>query len=123
MMRLAILALIVLLAGCADRTRLNPGADLAVYRASAAYMDALRPPTPTYAIPIIRGAYNHEDGSIYLREGMSRTQTALTFAHELAHAFDHQRPRDLWELLRRYNGRKPSDDSDGFDFNFHREHQ
>jgi hypothetical protein len=106
MTRLLPILVVLLLIGCGDRTRLNPGADLAVYIGSTSHMDTHRPP--------VLGYYSLTDGSITLSEQLRGMGIARTFAHELAHAYDHQKPRDLWELLARYQ-------SDRFDFNPHKD--
>ena len=112
-MRLSLLICAVLLTGCADRVRLNPGADLAVYVGSTAHMDAHRPPGAPMATSQVLGYYSPRDGSITLSEQLRGMGIARVFAHELAHAEEHQKPRDLWELLARYQ-------SVDFDFNPHK---
>ena len=107
MIRLAIILAALALAGCDQR--MNPGADLAVIRIQQADMQRRFAQSPFHRVC---GAYSHKDGTIYLAAGLSADEQIATFAHELAHAFDHQKPRDLWELLARYQ-------SPDFDFNPH----
>jgi hypothetical protein len=112
-MRLIIAIAVLLLAGCDSRMRLNPGADLAVYVGSTDHMDNHRPEWATMSQQVL-GYYSLTDGSITLSEQLRGMGIARVFAHELAHAYDHQRPRDVWELLSRYQGRD-------FDFNLHKD--
>lgn len=102
---------VALLAGCGSRTQINPGADLAVYVGSAQWMHALKPGhkgAPTY----LGGYYDPEDGSITVNEQSHGWALARIFVHEIGHAYDHQKPVDLWELMARY-------ESPNFSFNFH----
>lgn len=112
-MRLALIICAVLLTGCADRVRLNPGADLAVYSGSTQHMSDKIPAGVYKPDAIIYGYYSPADGSITLHEQLRGLGAARVFAHELAHAYDHQQPRDMWELLARYQ-------SVDFDFNPHK---
>ncbi len=107
---LAIIA-VLLLCGCDSRTRLNPGADLAVYVGSTDHM-AYHPLNQRNGM--LMGYYCYDDGSITLNEQLRGYGIARVFAHELAHAFDHQQPKDMWELLSRYQSRD-------FDFNPHKD--
>ena len=103
---------ILLLCGCGERVQLNPGADLAIYSGSTAHMHATLPPGLDRATSIRLGYYSPTDGSITLHEQLRGLGAARVFAHELAHAFDHQKPFDVWELLLRYQ-------SADFNFNLH----
>lgn len=115
-MRLTLAIATLALAGCGQRTQINPGADLAVYVGSTAHMHAKIPPGHNRATSAIWGYYSPADGSITISEQLRGVGIARTFAHELAHAFDHQRPDDLWDLLVRYQ-------SPEFNFNLHGEHR
>ena len=112
-MRYIVIILALLLTGCDSRTRLNPGADLAVYEADPQWMFRTLPEGYDKATTIRLGYYSPADGSITLHEQLRGLGAARVFAHELAHAYDHQKPRDLWELLARYQ-------SVDFDFNPHK---
>ena len=114
MIRILPLLAVLLLTACDSRTRLNPGADLAVYVGTTAHMDTHRMPGESVATTQVLGYYSPSDGSITLNEQLRGYGIARTFAHELAHAFDHQKPRDMWELLARYQ-------SPTFDFNPHKD--
>ncbi len=114
MIRLLPILAVLLLTGCGDRTQINPGADLAVYQADAQWMFRTLPPGCNKATTVRLGYYSPSDGSITLSEQLRGYGIARVFAHELGHAYDHQRPRDLWELLDRYQ-------ADRFDFNQHKE--
>lgn len=111
-MRRIIIAIAALaVAGCGSRTQINPGADLAVYVGSTQWMHGLKPGhkgAPTY----LGGYYDPADGSITVNEQSHGWELAIVFSHELGHAWDHQQPADLWELLARYS-------APGFSFNFH----
>jgi hypothetical protein len=113
MIRFLPILAVLLLTGCDTRTRLNPGADLAVYVGSTAHMESHRPAGAPLATSQVLGYYSTRDGSITLSEQLRGYGIARVFAHELGHAFDHQKPRDLWELLGRYQ-------SADFDFNPHK---
>jgi len=114
MIRLAIAILALALVGCGSRTRLNPGADLAIYQGSTAHMHETLPAGVDHATTTRLGYYSPSDGSITLHEQLRGLAAARVLAHELAHAYDHQKPRDIWELLIRYQ-------APGFDFNLHPE--
>lgn len=103
-MRLILLAITALaLVGCGSRTQINPGADLAVYVGSTQWMHERKPGhkgNPSF----YGGYYDPEDGSITVSERAHEWMLAGIFAHELiGHAWDHQKPRDGWELLARYH--------------------
>jgi len=103
----------ILLSGCYSRTRLNNGADLAVYYGSTQHMSDKIPAGVYKPNAMVYGYYSPADGSITLHEQLRGLGAARVFAHELAHAYDRQKPRDLWELLARYQ-------SVDFDFNPHK---
>lgn len=99
--------------GCdGSRTRLNVGGDLAVYEGSTQWMFQRIPAGRDKATSFVGGYYDPQDGSITINEQLRGWGFAIVFTHELGHAFDHQRPADIWELLARYS-------APGFDFNFH----
>ncbi len=109
---LVLFAALALLTGCAQRWQINVGADLATYVASAQWMFEHTPPGLPKNATFLGGYYDPEDGSITLNEQLHEWQLARVYVHELGHAFDHQRPADLWELMARYQ-------SPGFGFNPH----
>ena len=112
--KLAVVISLVCMVGCARTTQVNYGAELPIYMASPQFMFEAIPAGVQKNYAMLRGFYYKPTGAIYSHEGMSPAQTMRTFAHELAHAYDDQRPADMWELLRRYH-------SPRFDFNFHKE--
>jgi hypothetical protein len=101
MIRILIVLAVVLLTGCGDRTRLNPGADLAVYIGSAQWMHE-RKPGPSYGPAQLLGYYDPSNGDITISEQVRGTGFIQVWSDELQHAYAHQRPADLLELLRRY---------------------
>lgn len=111
---LTIVILSLTLTACGSRAQINYGADLAVYSGSPQWMWDHLPPGVDRQVAVLKGYYSTEDGSITISEQLDRWETARVFAHELAHAYEHQRPADMWELLLRYQ-------SDRFDFNLHPE--
>lgn len=102
-MRLILLAVTVLaFVGCGPvRTRLNHGADLAVYEASPEWFYENMPRR------VGRrwfGFYDPTDGSITIDRTLSPWGKARVFSHEMTgHGVDHQNPKDGWELLARYH--------------------
>ena len=101
-MRLAMLICAVLLTGCADRVRLNPGADLAVYVGSTQYMHQRITEGNLRAYTRLDGFYDPANGDIVLNEQLRGIGWIQGWSDELQHAYAHQRPADLIELLRRY---------------------
>ena len=99
--------------GCAERTRLNPGAQLSVYEANTQWMFETLPAGCNKATTVRLGYYSTSDGSITLNEQLRGYAAARVLVHELSHAYDHQKPRDMWELLARYQ-------SVDFNFNPHK---
>lgn len=114
MMRLTLLICALFIVGCGSRTQINYGADLAVYVGSSQHMFECIPKGIDKSVYVLHGYYSPDDGSITISEQLNRFAMARVFAHELAHAYDHQKPRDMWELLARYQ-------STDFDFNPHKE--
>lgn len=103
-MRLILLAVAALaFVGCGSRTQINPGADLAVYVGSTQWMHERKPwhkGNPSF----FGGYYDITNGSITVNEQLHGWALVGVFTHELlGHAWDHQRPRDGWELLARYH--------------------
>ena len=109
--RIAIAILALSAVGCGSRTQINPGADLAIYTGSTQWMHE-RKPGPKWQLTYLGGYYDPEDGSITVNEQSHEWALVRIFVHELGHAWDHQKPVDLWELMARYQ-------APGFDFNFH----
>lgn len=109
---------VLLLVGCSgSRTRLNPGADLAWYEGSAQWMFDHLPPGCNRATAFLGGYYDPTDGSITTNEQLNRTGFFRVGMHELGiHAFNHQKPADMEELMRRY-------ESPAFSFGFHYEEE
>ncbi len=98
---LAVIA-VLLLCGCDSRTRLNPGADLAVYIGSTQYMHSRLPPGASRDSALLGGFYDPANGDIVLNEQLRGAGWIQVWSDELQHAYAHQRPADLIELLRRY---------------------
>jgi hypothetical protein len=108
-----LLAILVLLTGCgSSRTQINHGADLAVYVGSTQHMFDRIPAGVYKGDARLNGYYSPADGSITISEQLHGWSLVRTFVHEFGHAFDHQRPSDIWELMARYQAPR-------FDFNFH----
>ncbi len=99
------LALLLLLCGCDSRTQINYGAQRAVYVGTVQHMFNKIPAGIPKSVGRLNGYYSLADGSITINEQLSKWETARTFAHELAHAYDKQQFRDMWELLALYEGR------------------
>jgi hypothetical protein len=113
---LILLICTISLIGCTgSRTRINYGADLAVYEASPQWMfDHMPPGTPRGASRFY-GYYDPTDGSITLNEQNTKWTAVRIFNHEFTlHAIPHQKPVDATELLLRYH-------SPSFDFILHPE--
>jgi len=114
---LAILFTALLSTGCDNsrdnsRTRLNPGADLALYEASPTW---IWENTPRQYGSRTYGFYDPADGSITIDKTLTCWGKAKVLNHEMTgHGFDHQWPRDGWELMARYS-------APGFDFLQHPE--
>jgi hypothetical protein len=98
--------------GCSDRTRINNGADLAIYVGTPQHMFDHIPAGVYKGNARLDGYYSPADGSITISEQLHGWSLVRTFVHEFGHAADHQRPSDIWELMARYQ-------APGFDFNFH----
>jgi len=98
---LSILA-VLLLTGCGDRTRLNPGSELAVYIGSTQYMHARLPEGALRWSSRLDGFYDPANGDIVLSEQLRGVGWIKTWSDELHHAYSHQHPAGLIELLRRY---------------------
>jgi len=109
---LATLLALLALTGCGSRTQINFGAQRAVYVGSVQHMFDHIPPGIPKADAKLNGYYSPCDGSITINEQLDKWETARVFAHELAHAADHQKPVDMWELLALYEGKH-------FSFNLH----
>lgn len=88
--------------GCDSRTRLNPGADLAVYVGSTQYMHQRITEGNLRAYARLDGFYDPANGDIVLNEQLRGVGWIQVWSDELQHAYAHQRPTDLIELLRRY---------------------
>ena len=93
---------VLFLTGCGDRTRLNPGADLAVYIGSTQYMHSRIPEGSLRAYARLDGFYDPANGDIILNEQLRGVGWIQVWSDELQHAYAHQQPADLIELLRRY---------------------
>jgi hypothetical protein len=102
MIRILIVLAIVLLTGCGDRTRINHGADLAVYIGSTQYMHSRLPPGSSHDSARLLGFYDPANGDIVLNEQVRGVGWIQVWSDELQHAYAHQQPADLIELLRRY---------------------
>lgn len=113
---LACLCLLFLVGCDGSRSRLNDGADLATYSASPQWMFQHIPAGLPKGQVRLDGYYDPDDGSITISEQLHGWMLARTYAHELGHAWDHQRPADIWELLARYQ-------SPDFSFNPHPDEQ
>jgi hypothetical protein len=105
---------LLLTVGCGSRTQINPGADLAIYSGSPQWMFQHIPAGTYKGDARLDGYYSPADGSITISEQLHNWALARVLIHELGHAYDHQRPVDLWELMARYQ-------APAFDFNFHPE--
>lgn len=93
---------IALLAGCGSRTRINPGADLAVYIGSSQYMHSRITAGRLRADTRLDGFYDPANGDIVLNEQLRGIGWIQVWSDEIQHAYAHQQPADLIELLRRY---------------------
>lgn len=107
----------LLLPGCgalvSSRRQLNPGAELGIYVGTTQYMWERSGANRAAGDGAFSGLYDPEDGSVTISEQVRGWGVFTVPMHELGiHAFDHQKPRDMVELLRRY-------ESPSFSFGFH----
>lgn len=107
----------LLLPGCSalesSRRQLNPGAELGIYVGTTQYMWERSGSCRAAGGPVQRGIYDPTDGSVTIGEQVRGWGVFTVPMHEIGiHAYDHQKPRDMVELLRRY-------ESPGFSFGFH----
>jgi hypothetical protein len=97
-----LVSIVLLCAGCGGRTRINTGADLAVYIGSTQYMHSRITEGNLRAYSRLDGFYDPANGDIVLNEQLRGVGWVQVWSDELQHAYAHQRPADLIELLRRY---------------------
>jgi hypothetical protein len=89
------------LTGCGERTRVNVGAEYAVYIGSTQWMHQRIPPGIYRGDAQLNGYYDPADGSITLSEQLRGLRLLEVWTDELKHAQDHHQV-DFWTLLKRY---------------------
>lgn len=96
-----------------SRRQINPGAELGIYVGTTQYMWERSGANRATGGKAKMGFYDPTDGSVTISEQVRGWGVFIVPMHELGiHAFDHQKPRDMAELLRRY-------ESPSFSFYFH----